>query len=121
MIDVNEDPPDGRVTAAYLLEGRWTVNFWSCVPHADDLCSTGVGFGSLAEALDGFEHPESTCKYAKQHPDGYSHIELRAPDGRWWSRENPAYVPFVDDEPPARECHHLDWYDATHSYDPEAC
>lgn len=102
-------------------DGRWWVNLWQCEPHTDDCCLTGVDFATEAEARVAYADADVLADALPwlRRWAGISHIELRDPTGRFVCRENPGYDPTPEPEPygALRECHHLDWYDATHEDD----
>jgi hypothetical protein len=91
----------------------YSVNFWDAQPSSgEDACNHGEDFTTLEAARERYETTDGK---------GCAWVELAVtmdPNNDYprmiAERPNPNYTEQPDDERPIRECHHLDWYDATH-------
>lgn len=102
--------------------GLWSVNLWDCEPGTDDMCRTGDEFKTVTEAREVYETTWPTY-FSRCLKDETSipWLELLGPNGEREVRQNPKFVRVDDPEPSIigrlPECHHLDWWDATHLAD----
>jgi hypothetical protein len=101
----------------------WAVEFWQNSTtaeeyHENDDALIGVDCASVLDVCIAYLKPPAMR--GAVHCRTVAFVRRRVSDGLLLglvtSRPNPLYEGPYPDEPetPARECHHLDWYDAVH-------